>query len=149
MSENVAISIVMPMLFACVAYILKSVMDTLRRSRSERLQAELYGKLFEKFGSSADLVAYLQSEAGQNFLKAAPVERTGPFNRILNSMQAGIVLFFMGIACLLLRLGVGSDAQEPMLVLGSVGSALGLGLLVSGGASWFLARNWGLLNGKP
>ena len=123
-------------------------MDSYRRGRSEKLQAELYSKMVDKFGTSQDLVSYLQTEAGQSFLKAAPPERAHPFGRILNSVQVGVVLVALGLSLWFVRASVGPGGQEPLAVFGTIGLSLGIGLLVSGGASWFLSKQLGLINGN-
>jgi hypothetical protein len=148
-SEAAAIICVVLTLGTATTLIIRMLLDHLRRSRSEKLQAELYSKLLDKFGSSSELLAYLQTEAGQNLLKSAPAERAAPHNRILNSFQAGIFLSAVASALLALRGAVSGDAAEPLLILGSLGLAAGLGLAVSGGVAWLLSRHWGLLNGQP
>jgi hypothetical protein len=148
LGEQIAVSLVLMTLLFSIVYIIRGVMESYGRGRSEKLEAELYSKMVDKFGTSQDLVAYLQTEAGQSFLKAAPPERARPFGRILNSVQAGLVLIALGVSLLAVRGSVGPNGQEPLAVFGTIALSLGIGLLASGGASWFLSKKLGLINGN-
>jgi hypothetical protein len=147
MHETFTVGTVLIALFTAVTIILRSAAETLRRNRSEKLRAEIYSKMIDKFGTSQDMVTYLESGAGQDFLKSAPVEKPYAYTRILNSLQGGSVLTVLGSAILLVRNGVDRDANEPLLVIGSLILALGIGLLISSGIAYFLSRSWGLING--
>ena len=146
-AEAVAMVVILPTLFGTVGYVFKSAVEGLRRSRMARMQMDLQSKMIDKFGNSQDFVAWLQSEGGKQFLEQAPVEKTRPYGRIMNTIQIGIVLVVLAGGLLLLRAGLGQDAQEPLLVMGSIGLALGLGMLGSAGATMWLSKHWGLING--
>jgi hypothetical protein len=148
MSETVAMVVVLPTLFGTIAYVLKSAIDGLRRSRQARMQVDLYSKMLDKFGGSQDFLAWLQSDAGKSFLETVPLDKTRPHGRIMTTVQAGIVLTALALAMLLLRMGLGSEAQEPLLVMGSLGLALGVGLLASAAATIGFSKKWGLINGR-
>lgn len=143
--HDVLVAVMLLTLLYAVVYILKTAMDSFRHTRTEKLQADLSNKMIDKFGASQDLLAYLQTGAGQSFLKAAPVERAMPFGRILNSVQAGVVLVALGISLFIVGDIAGAGNKEPLTSLGIIGLALGAGLLASGGASWFLSKRLGLL----
>lgn len=147
MSETVAMGVILPTLFGTIAYVFKSAVEGFRRSRQARMQVDLYTKMLDKFGGSQDFLAWLQSDAGKSFLEAAPMEKARPYGRIMTTVQAGIVLSALAAAMLLLRIGLGPEAQEPLLVMGSLGLALGLGLLASAAATIGFSRKWGLING--
>jgi hypothetical protein len=146
-SEVVAMVIVLPTLFGTVAYVFKSAVDGIRRSRMAKMQVELYSKMLDRFGNSQDFLAWLQTDAGRTLLESSPGERPRPYGRILTTVQAGIVLAALAGTMLLLRGGLGVNAQEPLLVMGSLGLALGLGLLASAGATLWFSKKWGLING--
>jgi len=146
-SEAAAIVIVLPTLFGTIAYVFKSAVDGFRRSRMARMQMDLQSKMIDKFGNSQDFVAWLQSEGGRQFLEQAPLEKARPYGRIMNTVQIGIVLVILAGGLLMLRGGLDHNAQEPLLVMGSIGLALGLGMLASAGATMWLSKHWGLING--
>lgn len=120
------------------------VSNAVRRTRTARLQAEVRNKLLEKFGSSRELLDYLQTDAGQKFVDAGTTERMGtPYGRILGSIQAGIILAVMGAALLFLRGSLPFETEE-LLVLGTLALALGIGFLLSSASAYVLSKSWGL-----
>jgi hypothetical protein len=120
------------------------VANTIRRTRAARVQAEVRGKLLEKFGSSRELLDYLQTEAGQKFVDSGTVERTAtPYGRILGSVQAGIILAVLGIGFLVLQRQLPFEADE-LRVLGTLALALGIGFLLSSLSAYMLSKSWGL-----
>src|SRR5688500_5275793 len=57
--------------------------STFRRVRTARLQADVQTRLLERFGTSRELLDYLQTGHGQRFLEFAVTERANPYGRIL------------------------------------------------------------------
>jgi|AP82_1055514.scaffolds.fasta_scaffold735918_2 hypothetical protein len=52
-------------LFPATAYIVYFSVSNARRLKMARMQADMHGKLLDKFGSSEELVQYLESDAGR------------------------------------------------------------------------------------
>jgi hypothetical protein len=143
MNPDIVIAIAIPSMFGWIVWV---VFSTIRRYKIAKLQAEVQGKLLEKVASGQDLLAYAQTETGKVLLESLKVERVSPHGRIVGALQAGIVLFFVGVALLALRHQV-SGADEGFLVLGALATALGVGFGVSAAASYYLSKSFGLLNG--
>jgi hypothetical protein len=102
--------------------------------------------------SSEDLRSYMESTAGRQFLESAPIALDGrtspmaaPVSRILWSMQAGVVLLFLGLALQFVSRGVIDDAAQPLRVLGVLVTAIGGGFIISSGLSYALSRRLGLI----
>jgi len=149
MSENVVMLIVLPTLLLTFASVVKHGLDTIRRNRLARMQSDMFSRLIDRFQNSQDLVAYLQSDAGKKLFENAPVDKANPFARIMNSIQLGIVVTVVAGTLLLIRgMITEREAHEPLLILGSLLLALGLGLLASGAAAWFMSKKFGLFNGE-
>ena len=126
------------------------VAGTIRRTRAARLQAEVQGKLLDKFGSSRDLLDYLHTTQGQRFLEFVVTERANPYSRILASAQAGVIMTLVGAALLMLRrMATVQEAADVLLVFGTLVITLGIGFLASGALSFVLSRSWGLLDARP
>lgn len=73
------------------------------RTRRLEMQIDLQSKLIEKFGSSAELVAFLQSDAGKAFVtgvQRGPARMTR--ERAFGSMRVGIFFTAIGVAFLAL-----------------------------------------------
>ncbi len=137
-----------------ILWIVRAILENRRWSKMLKVQTETHGKLLDRFGSSQEMLAYMQSEAGKKFLEAPIFEvqrqqvSAFPFGRILWSVQIGIVAAFVGGGLLFLRGRVEPRGRTPLEVFGTLILTLGLGFLVSGGVSYFLARYFGLLE-KP
>ena len=138
--------------FAIIGWILRSILDHRRIWRTTEVQAELHRKLIDKMESSADLLAYLQSDAGHRLVSSVALERANPLARILGAVQAGIILVVVGCALVLMRGlgGLGSDAVTGFTFLGTLAVAVGGGFLLSGAATYTLSKRWGLVDrGAP
>lgn len=142
--------------FACflVAAIwgIRVFVENRRWSRVFKLQSEVHGRLIDKFSSSQEIAAYMQTEAGRRFLEAAPIPlhadtgRRVPnaVARVLTPIQIGIVLVLLGVGFLMLR-NLGTDYDIPMHVLGVLVLMPGIGFIVSAGITWVLAARMGLM----
>jgi len=137
---------------SALIWLIRVLLENRRWSRTFKLQAEVHGKLIDKFGSNQELLAYMNTAPGKRFLEAAPIpvdfERDqrlpSPVARVLTSLQLGVVLIVLDLGVLFLRHRV-PLGPFPLLVIGTLGLMLGLGLVVSAGITWLLARRLGLL----
>ena len=146
--------------FACflgaMIWLIRLFLENRRWSRIFKLQSETHARLIEKFGSTQELAAYMDTEAGKRFLEAAPIpigiepEQRMPnaVARVLTPLQIGIVLVLLGAGLLLLR-SAGSDMNVPMLVTGILVLMPGLGFILSAGITWVLAGRLGLMPQNP
>jgi hypothetical protein len=119
----------------------------IRMAKVARTLGQMQTELVEKLGSSQELMGFLQTEAGQRLL-AAPVQpepKPSSFRRILNAVQAGIVLTVLGAALAMLS-RVLPLAGDTFIAFGTIAGALGGGLLVSALASYWLSRSMGLMD---
>jgi len=142
--------------FGALIWLIRSGMENRRWNRIFKLQSEVHGKLIDKFSSSQELAAYMETEAGRRFLEAAPIpvgfehEQHVPnaLARVLTPLQIGIVLVLLGLGCYLLHTA-STDMKIPMLVLGTLALMPGLGFIISAGVTWKLAGRLGLMPENP
>lgn len=123
--------------------------------RATRIQTDAHMKLVDRLASNEDLMSYMQSTAGQRFLtaslgspatvEAAPHIVGAPFNRILWSVQAGIVLAAAGGGLWFAKNGVIDEVAQALQVVAILAMALGIGFVVSAFASYALSRQLGLV----
>lgn len=121
--------------------------------RQSRIQTEAHSKILDRLQSNEDLLAYVQSPAGQRFLQSGPMvsadpaPRTigAPFGRILWSVQAGVMLLALGIGFWIVQRNVLAEIAPAFNAMGVVATALGLGAICSGGLSYLLSARFGLL----
>jgi hypothetical protein len=138
--------VVVPIVFGTICWIAWLIFSTIRHYRTAKVQGEIQSRLLERFSSSQDLLAYVESDGGRQFVRALTTEQTTPYGRILSAAQAGIIMVFFGVALLILRGRVG-DAEPGFVVFGTLILTLGVGFGVSAAVSYFLSKSFGLLDG--
>jgi hypothetical protein len=149
MLGDVAAFLVFMSLLSAVVWLVRTIMENRRWNRVASIQTEMHTKLLEKMVSSQELLAYMDTEAGKRFLESSPFEietKTSPsfpVGRILLSAQAGIVMLFVGAAMIWLENQI-PDSAQPLLVLGTLGMAVGFGLLFSAGVAYSVSKHFGL-----
>lgn len=147
--------VIVPAIFLALVWVVRIFFESHRWNRTFKLQSEVHSRLIDKFTSSQDLAAYMQTEAGQRFLEASPIATGADMGigmpnvvaRILTPLTVGIVLVLSGIGLLLLR-GVEPDMTTAMLVMGTLGLMPGIGFILSAGATWMVAKRLGMLPDK-
>ncbi len=142
-----------------LAWLIRSAIDYRRWLRAMKIQTDAHTKIVDRLASNEDLLAYMQSAAGQRFLTSSPIApppmehfsqpMSAPFNRILWSVQAGVVLTTAGAGLWLAKNGVIDEAAQAMQVIATLIMALGIGFVLSALASYGLSRQLGLVNPPP
>ncbi|HET9373305.1 MAG TPA: hypothetical protein VFO19_23745, partial [Vicinamibacterales bacterium] len=150
MWENTLAGIMAFMVFIVVTltlvWILRFVVSHRRWLRASRVQQEVHGRLLERLASNEELLAYVKSEAGRDFLQtgqaslatAEPTTMFAPYGRILLSVQAGVVLLCGGAGLLIVRDDVIDEVNQMLLTLGTLGVALGTGFIIAAIATYIL-----------
>jgi hypothetical protein len=139
-----------------IIFLVKTVVDHWRWQRAMKAQNDLNAKLIDRFASSEDLLAYIQSPQGKALTEgpimpqAAPRAMGAPLSRIFWSMQSGIVLGALGGGLMV----VSSTAAEPEVVtflngVGIVVLMIGIGFAVSAAVSYLLSHRLGLVQSLP
>ncbi len=144
-------------IFGALVLIVRFFVESRRWSRSFKTQTEVHSRLIDKFSTSQELAAYMETEAGKRFLEAAPISTgagAGPYvpnvvARVLTPLQIGLVMVLLGIGFLLLRHVGGEDTTESMLITGTVMLMPGIGFILSAGATWAVAHRLGLMPDNP
>jgi hypothetical protein len=144
-------------IFGALVLIVRFFVESRRWSRTFKMQSEVHSRLIDKFSTSQELAAYMETEAGKRFLEAAPISTgvsTGPFvpnvvARVLTPLQIGLVMVLLGIGFLLLRHVGGDDTAESMVITGTVMLMPGIGFILSAGATWAVAHRLGLMPDNP
>jgi len=136
---------------ATLVWLIKTLTEQRRWSRVAMAQKETTAKLLDRFGSSEELVAYLQSPAGKSLLESVtdPVVSTprtlsAPLSRIFWSVQAGLVAGVAGVGTHIVSLRVPPDMAAPLSAIGVLMFSIGVGFILSAIASFILSRRLGL-----
>lgn len=154
--DGIQVFAVILVITGALAWLVKTLVDYRRWLRISRVQTEVHTKLLDRFASSEELLSYIQTPAGRRFLESSPIPLdaesrpalSAPLGRILWSIQIGLVLASGG--CGLLYIGnrqASSYTAEPLLAIGALGIALGVGFVASAIISYLLSSRLGLLRG--
>lgn len=143
--------------FVLVGWIARAVIEYRTWMRASKTQAEAHTKLVDRLTSNEDLLAYLQSPVGQRATMSAarPVMDIAmrsvgaPVNRILWSVQVGVVLAAGGVGLWFAKGAVIEEAAQPLHVVALLAIALGIGFVVSALVAYALSRQLGLLEPEP
>jgi ABC-type multidrug transport system fused ATPase/permease subunit len=137
-----------------ILWLLRMLLQNRRWSRIFKVQTEIHNKLLDKLAGSQELLSYLGTEAGKKFMEMTPINAAmvssqsqgflSPITRILAPLQFGVVSAMAGIGMLFIK-GYYND-KGALLLLATLALMLGLGLIISAGISWILARRLGLIS---
>jgi hypothetical protein len=110
------------------------------KQRRAELQAEVQTKLIDRFGSAPELIDFLQSPAGRQFVSGVQgVPGAMARERIMSGFTRAIVLSMLGAAFLALTAFYEDDFAVPAAILFS----LGIGYFLATLLSWRLSGGMG------
>jgi hypothetical protein len=158
MHEAFAVTIVLVSFMTGLYFIVAAGFSGRKAGALIRARADLQTKLLDRLGSGREVVEFCQTEGGKQFIEAlsmgtvdSPASKGSPTERILGSIQKGIILTLLGLGFLSLAWKYHrDDPGDVFMVIGVVGLSLGVGFLLSAGVSYRLSRSMGLLaNSEP
>lgn len=155
--EGITIFAVMSMIIAALIWLIRTLLEHRRWSRVSKVQTEIYNKLLDRFTSHEDLLRYVQSAAGRDFIQAAtapittgtPPAVAAPVGRILWSIQVGVILFAVGLGLQIVSGGLHPDVSVSVSTLGVLALCGGLGFAASAVVAWIVSRRLGILPAGP
>lgn len=139
--------IIAPAFFTMVGWVVYVIVDGFRRRDRLRVFTEFHSKLLDRIGSAHEFGQFLGTEGGARFLDSLSIERGAPQQRVLNAVQTGIVSLALGLAFFMLA--GGRRDEEEFMVLATVATSLGVGLLLAAVVSFVLSRYMGLFDADP
>jgi len=142
MNEDV---VALVLVFGTLAWVIWVLFSSIRRYTIARLRTDLQSRLLDKFGSGQELVAYIQTREGREFLGRLSADPLLVAARILDAVQAGYLLTIVGVALLILQRWI-AEASEALLVFGVLSLALGLGFWATAWHTQFLAKRFNVLH---
>jgi hypothetical protein len=151
--EGFSIFLAMGLVATILSWLVKTLVEHRRWSRLSKVQYEVHNKLMDRFASNEDLLRYIQTPSGKRFLESAPLQLdsapaqrpAAPINRILWSVQVGMVVVAAGIGLEIVSKTIDKNVAEPMFVFGVLALSVGIGFVVSSAVSYLLSRRLGLL----
>jgi hypothetical protein len=136
--------IIVPFIFSTIGFIVWVAFNGWHRRLQVRLLMDFNTRLLERIGSVKDFSEFLQTDGGAKFMDRVTAGGTPPDIRmmILRAVQTGLVLLALGTGLVLLawilRARFPWDS-EIFTITGVIALSLGVGFLLSGGASYRLA----------
>lgn len=145
MSQMGSEIIIVPFIFSTIGFIVWVAVNGWQRRQQVKLLTDFNSRLLERIGSVKDFSEFLQTDGGAKFMDRVTAGGTPPDVRmtILRAAQTGLVLLALGAGLLLLawilRARFPFGDSEVFTITGVIALSLGLGFLLSGGASYRLA----------
>jgi ABC-type multidrug transport system fused ATPase/permease subunit len=134
-----------------LTWLVRSFIQHRRWIKASQIQADVHSKLMDRMTSNEELLTYIQSAAGRNFLEASPIrpEPDGPAYRapvgpILWSMMAGVVLSTVGAGFRVASSTISDDVQRAFTVVGIILLSLGIGFLIASLMAFMVSSRLGL-----
>jgi hypothetical protein len=158
MSEQLMILLIIVTITGGVVVLVRTAIEHRRWQRTMKAQTDLNTKLIDRFSSSDELLAYLQSPAGKTLIEPAvlpqasprPAPMNAPLSRIFWSLQSGIVAGALGTGLMIVARNVSSpEVEQSLHGLGIVLLLTGIGFAVSAAVSFFLSQRLGLVRTMP
>ncbi len=132
--------------FGSLGFVTYTIVMALVRSKEIGRQAQIMTRLIESASGAGEASALLESPAAARLFGRLTDRRALALERVLLSIQSGIVLAIVGFGLLVIRTQVPETPnQVTLLVLGVLAITLGVAFLAAAGVSYTLSRNWGLL----
>ena len=139
-----AVAVLIPTgFFIMVAFIVFIVART--KARQTQMQAEVQSKLIDRFSTAPELVEFLHSKAGKEFLGGMEtLPRLNASDKILGGIRKGIITAILGLGFLALCLSP-DVRNDGFLIAGGILTAIGVGYFISTYVSIRLSKAWGLM----
>jgi hypothetical protein len=137
--------IIVPFIFSTMGFVVWVAFNGWQRRQQVKMMSDFNSRLLDRIGSLKDFSEFLQTDAGTKFMDRVSAGGTPPDIRmtILRSVQTGLVLLALGGGLLLLAAMLRSQypygETEVFTITGVISVSLGIGFLLSGGASYRLA----------
>ena len=138
--------VVIPIFLATIAFMVWLTITAWQARQRMNLTRDFNMRLIDQIGSMKDFSDFLQSDAGAEFMKnlSGVAPSIGPADRILRAFQTGVVLLALGVGLTLVGHFMSFNSHEVFTATGIIANSLGIGLLLSSGASYRLAKTIGM-----
>ena len=137
-------------------WLVRGVIDQRRWSRLLATQVALHTKLTDRLTTNDEVLSYISSPAVTRFLESGPLALGGqapstgaPISRIVWSLQAGVVLFTLGLGLWLVQSRVIEEVAAGFGVTGTIVMTVGVGFTASAIIAYLVSVRLGLLSREP
>jgi hypothetical protein len=132
--------------FLTITFVIYTIVAALVRSKEIGRQAQVMTRLIDTMGGPGGAGAVLESPAGRALFARLIDQRTTVLQRVMVSIQSGVVLGILGIGLFIVRTQVVDDESRfGLLMLAALAITMGIAFLVAAAVSYALSRRWGML----
>jgi hypothetical protein len=150
--ETLSIIFVVALIAATLAWVIRTFLEQRRWNQLARRQSEVHTKILDRFNSSEEVLNYIKTPAGSKFLESAPIavqmdmpRQSGPHNRVLWSIQIGVIVGFAGLGMLLTSAAFSGESAQGFFAMGVIAFSIGAGFVGSALVSMAVAKKLGPL----
>lgn len=149
--EGLAMMIVFAVITGGILWLVRTALRHHRWSRSFKAQIAMQNKILDRFTSNEDLLAYINTPGGRQFVDLVPQPAEparpafSPFSRILWAVQIGLVLAAGAVGLIFVSRRLIEEVGQVFFAAGVLALALGVGFVISAAASLLLSQRLGLL----
>jgi len=149
--DGISASIIGVTIVICLMRTVIFIVKTLKQRASQKSKYEIYSRMIDKFGAAPEFIAFMQTEEGRAILEEnlTPTDVATPLNKILVSIQIGVILTLLGSGLLALGNIFGSSRGGDLYIVLNIGGTaslmVGVGFLISSAISYKLCKTWGIL----
>ncbi len=136
--------------FGMISWVVWVVLNGWQRRQHVKLVTDFNNRVLERLGSVKEFGEFLQSDGGDRLMKVLTADRaaTGPRDRILVAVQTGVVFVTVGLGLFFVAWRRSGGEHEMLTVISAIVLSLGIGLILSSAASFWVARTLGILESK-
>jgi hypothetical protein len=136
--------------FGMISFVIWVLANAWQRRQHVKLVTDFNNRVVERLGSMKEFSEFLHSDGGDRLMKALTAERAsfGPRDRILVSVQTGVVFVTVGLGLFLVGGRTTGDEHEVIRVISVILLSLGVGLVLSSAASFWVARHLGMFRAE-
>jgi len=150
--EFVTMIFVIGIITSGIFFLARMLVEHRRWQRAMRAQSELQTKLIDRFASSDDLIAYLQTPVGRALTEPLSIPQTAskpmnaPLSRIFWSLQSAIVVSALGTGFIIVGRAIArDDFGDALNGIGIIVLLIGIGFTFSAAVSYVLSHRLGLV----
>jgi hypothetical protein len=125
-----------------IAALLPVVLYLFFSAYQTRQRTSAFKAVLDKFSAAEDFAAFLQSPAGQDFVTGLSGSES-PVRAVIGSIQKGIILLLLGAG--VWWTGATIESAAEVATIGVLLMCVGVGLLISAGISYRMAKSLGLM----
>jgi hypothetical protein len=136
--------------FGMISFVVWVIVNGWQRRQHVKLVTDFNNRVLERLGSMKEFSEFLHTDGGDRLMRVLTAERgaTAPRDRILRAVQSGVVFVAVGLGLSFVAWRTIGDEHEVLTVISAIVLSLGVGLMLSSAASFWVARTLGMFEAR-